>query len=50
MDEYKAGMGTEVFGCDGTALVIEHDGTAKHPGDNAMAVIAQRIYDKVTLR
>ena len=41
------GLGTTVYGNDGVAHEINHDGVAKHPGDDAMKYIAEEIYIRV---
>lgn len=43
--EYLCGLGTVVYGADGTEHVVEHAGVANHPGDKGMAAIAERILD-----
>lgn len=42
-ENYMAGMGTTVYGSDGTKHVIEHEGVAQHPGDKGMNLIAERV-------
>jgi len=44
---YEAGMGTTVYGSDGKAHTIEHDGVAKHPGDKGMQKIAELTYKAI---
>jgi hypothetical protein len=44
---YMAGMGTVVEGDDGIEHVIEHDGVARHPGDDGMGMIAERVLELV---
>jgi hypothetical protein len=44
---YEAGMGTTVYGSDGEAHTIEHDGVASHPGDKGMQKIAELTYEAV---
>lgn len=46
--EYQAGVGAAVYGDDGEQHVIEHEGVARHPGDEAMKVIAKRVIEAVT--
>ncbi|RHT81410.1 SGNH/GDSL hydrolase family protein [Clostridiaceae bacterium AM27-36LB] len=46
-ENYQAGMGTKVYGDDGTEHIIEHEGIAGHPGDNAMNYIAEKIYQAI---
>lgn len=41
--EYAVGLHTIVQGADGSSHKIVHAGVARHPGDAAMAEIAQRI-------
>lgn len=48
IEEYYAGMGSQVWGSDGTIHTIEHEGVAVHPGDKAMAVIADRVLEKIS--
>jgi hypothetical protein len=45
--EYMAEMGKTVLGYEGEEHVIGHDGVAAHPGDEGMAVIAERILEQV---
>lgn len=47
--DYYAGFGTVVYGDDGMEHVIEHDGVAGHPGDEAMKYIAERIYEVIEI-
>ena len=44
---YEAGMGTTVYGSDGEAHTIEHDGVASHPGDKGMQKIAELTYEAI---
>jgi hypothetical protein len=44
---YQAGLGTKVKGEDGKMHTIEHEGVAKHPGDNGMAWIADHLLDQL---
>ena len=44
---YQAGMGTTVYGADGEAHTIEHDGVASHPGDKGMQKIAELAYEAI---
>lgn len=46
--EYQVGVGATVYGSDGAQHVIEHAGVARHPGDEAMRVIAERVIEKIT--
>ena len=46
-EQYFVGLGTTVYGNDGVAHEINHDGVAKHPGDDAMKYIAEEIYIRV---
>ncbi|MBR6427550.1 MAG: SGNH/GDSL hydrolase family protein [Clostridia bacterium] len=41
--EYTVGMGTTVYGSDGTPHKIEHLGVSGHPGDKGMKYIANAI-------
>ena len=41
--DYYAGMGTTVYDDEGNPHTIDHAGVANHPGDQGMAVIAERI-------
>ena len=45
MAEWQAGIGTEAWGVDGATHIIEHQGVAIHPGDNAMELIADRTLE-----
>ena len=45
--EYQAGMGISVQGDDGCWQIVEHQGVAKHPGDKAMRIIAERIKESL---
>ena len=45
--EYQAGMGISVQGDDGCWKTVEHQGVAKHPGDKAMRIIAERIKESL---
>lgn len=45
--EYMAGLGASVYGDDGAWHKIEHDGVARHPGDNGMDYIAKKIIELV---
>jgi len=40
---YQCGMGTTIYGKDGTAHTVNHGGLASHPGDKGHAYIAQGI-------
>lgn len=42
-DEYKCPIGTTVYGDNGIAYAVDHDGVAAHPGDEGMKAIAERI-------
>ncbi len=42
---YQAGLGTVVFGSDGSKHLIAHEGVAAHPNDSAMEYIAQKIME-----
>lgn len=42
-DEYICGLGTSIWGDDGTKHIVEHKGVAKHPNDAAMQYIASGI-------
>ncbi len=46
--ECTVGKGALVEGLDGEQHTIDHDGVAKHPGDQGMTAIAQRLYDAMT--
>lgn len=46
-EEYKAGMGTEVYDADGGEHIIEHEGVAAHPGDAGMRYYANKIIDLI---
>ena len=39
----QCGLGTTVFGDDGTPHKVEHQGVAVHPGDSGMQYIANQI-------
>ncbi len=45
--EYRCGIGTVVYGDDGEAHVVDHEGVAKHPNDEAMRFIAEGIIKAV---
>ena len=40
---YTCGIGTQILGADGQWHTVEHKGVALHPGDTAMAYIAEQI-------
>ena len=44
-ENYMCGIGTEVYGDDGLIYIVDHQGVAKHPNDEAMECIASRIID-----
>lgn len=46
-ESFEAGMGTTVYGSDGQAHTIDHDGVAKHPGDKGMQKIAELTYSAI---
>lgn len=46
-EEYMVGMKTEVQDLDGNLYSIEHGGVAKHPNDNGMSIIAERIIKEI---
>lgn len=46
-EKYMAGMGKAVSGDDGAEHIIEHEGVARHPGDEGMRVIADRVLDVI---
>ena len=47
IEYYYAGIGETVYGEDGLPHVIEHDGVARHPGDEGMKEIAERIIELI---
>ncbi len=42
-EEYKCPIGTTVYGDNGIAYSVDHDGVAAHPGDEGMRAIADTI-------
>lgn len=44
---FQAGMGSTVYGSDGEAHTIEHDGVARHPGDKGMQKIAELTFESI---
>ena len=46
-DYYQADMGMSVVKEDGEEQEIVHSGATKHPGDEEMAVIAERELEKI---
>ncbi len=46
-EAFQASMGASVLGDDEKEHIIEHDGVATHPGDEGMAVIAERVIEVV---
>lgn len=45
--EYRIGLGSEVLGADGVTHVIEAEGVAEHPNDEAMRYISERIVENI---
>ena len=45
--EYQCGIGTVVYGDDGEAHIVEHDGVAIHPNDKAMQYIADKVIEAI---
>ena len=45
--EYLVGIGREVFGDDGQKHIVVHEGVANHPGDKAMELLTNRIFDSL---
>ena len=50
MKEYKAGVGTKVWGDDGMEHIIEHSGVASHPGDEGMKCIADKVLKQIDIQ
>lgn len=48
--KYRSRIGAVVFDPAGNEHVVRHSGVAKHPGDEGMAFIADRILEKVRPR
>ena len=46
-EKYKCVIGTTVYDKIGNMHIVEHDGVAKHPNDEAMMWIAQKVYETV---
>lgn len=46
--EYTVGVGALVEGLDGQEHTVDHAGVARHPGDQGMTAIAQKLYNSIT--
>lgn len=42
---YQCGRSATVYGADGQTHMVEHDGVAKHPGDDGMRAIADLVLE-----
>lgn len=42
-EKYFAGIGREIKDDEGNIYIVDHDGVARHPGDEGMVAIAERI-------
>jgi len=45
--KYRSKIGAVVFDAEGNRHIVNHAGVAKHPGDEGMAFIAEKVLEKV---